>query len=200
MFSLGIRSAFLMGKGKLDSKADESVTRLTLELADIKLNPEEFCQLLREPHAWDILYNSGANPVEPFLKGFKSLELVGTIEGAYLRIDVGLTSYTRFDFKDCSISKIKLELQTGGETSMSCKVTFTPVMTSALTTLFEFLSHSVQLELRGEAPGAQQDLPLNTFTDGGEQSALSNTGQQIARAAEKVERKTRQRKNAEKLN
>lgn len=195
MFSISQRSATLGSKAKADSKEDkkthEEVTFLTFELEELKLSATELCALLREPHAFEALYNTGANPVEPILRGLKSLELAESISQGYVRIDVGVSGYTRFDFKDCKISKIKLELRHGGDTALSCKVTVAPELNAKLATLLEFLGHSVQAELRGEAPGAQADLPLNQFTDGGEQAPMSNTGRQIQAAAAKKERKAR---------
>ena len=108
-----------------------------------------------------------------------------------MRVDVGVSGYTRFDFKSCKLSKIRLELRHGGDTALSCRVMVAPELNAKLATLLEFLGHSVQAELRGEAPGAQADLPLNTFTDGGAQAPMSNTGRQIQAAAGKAERKKR---------
>jgi hypothetical protein len=204
MFSVTKRSAVLSRKAKADSKEDkkthEEVTFLTFELEELKIDSSELGALLREPHAFDALYNTGTNPVEPILRGLKSLELAESISEAYVRIYVGVSGYTRFDFKDCKLSKIKLELRHGGDTALSCKVTVAPELNAKLSTLLEFLGHSVQAELRGEAPGAQGDLPLNTFTDGGEQSPMSNTGRQIQAAAAKKERKARRDAARDNLN
>jgi hypothetical protein len=169
MFSLSKRSATLSGKAKIDGKQKREgttqgtdLTVLTFEFEELKIDAAELGALMREPHAFDALYNSGANPIEPFLRGLKSLELAESIPDAYVRVDVGLSGYTRFDFKACKLSKIRLELRQGGETALSCRVQVAPDMNAKLATLLEFLGHSVQAELRGEAPGAQADLPLNT--------------------------------------
>ncbi len=194
MFSISKRSATLSGKCKADSKEAKdgsNATWLTFELEEFKIDAAELAALLREPHAFEALYNTGANPIEPYLKGLKSLELADSIGEAYVRVDVGLTGFTRFDFKGCKLSKIKLQLRQGGETALSCKVTVAPNLDGKLATLLEFLGHTVQAELRGEAPGAQAELPLNKFTDGGEQAPMSNTGRQIQAAAAKAERKKR---------
>jgi hypothetical protein len=194
MFTITKRSAGLGGKAKADSKElkdGSEVTLLTFELEELKINAAELAALLREPHAYDALYNTGANPIEPYLRGLKHLELAESIADAYVRVDVGLNGYTRFDFKACKLSKIRLELRMGGDTALSCRVTVAPDLNEKLATLLEFLGHSVQAELRGEAPGAQADLPLNKFTDGGAQAPMSNTGRQIQAAAAKVERKKR---------
>ena len=164
MFSLSLRSATLGNKAKADSKEmkdGSEATLLTFELQELKIDANELAALLREPHAFDSLYNTGSNPVEPFLRGLKSLELAESISGAWVRIDVGLSGYTRFDFKECKLAKIKLELRQGGDTALSCKVTVAPELNSKLATLLEFLGHSVQAEVRGEAPGGQAELPLN---------------------------------------
>lgn len=169
MFSLSKRLATLGGKAKIDSKqrregttTGTDLTYMSFELEELKLDAAELGALLREPHAYDSLYNTGASPIEPFLRGLKSLELAESIQDAYVRIDVGLNGYTRFDFKACKLSKIRLELRQGGDTALSCKVQVAPDMNEKLATLLEFLGHSVQAEVRGEAPGAQADLPLNT--------------------------------------
>jgi hypothetical protein len=194
MFSISKRAAVLGGKAKADSKEAKDgseATWLTFELEELKIDANELAALLREPHAFEALYNTGANPIEPYLRGLKSLELSDSIADAYVRIDVGLTGFTRFDFKGCKLSKIKLQLRQGGDTALSCKVTVQPNLDAKLATLLEFLGATVQAELRGEAPGAQVDLPLNSFTDGGEQEPMSNTGRQIQASAARAERKKR---------
>lgn len=193
MFSLSKRSAQMTGKAKADLQdADkgDGVTKVTVELQEIKLDSTEFNALLSEPHAWDCLFNTGANPIEPFLKGLKSLELSESIEGAYVRIDVGLSGYTRFDFKDCKLSKIKLDMRQGGVVAMSCKVQFAPDLDGKFATLFECLGHTVQIELRGESPGAQADLPLNTH-EGDKDPTVSGLGRQIQAAAAREGRKAK---------
>jgi len=164
MFSLTLRSAILAGKAKVDSKDD--ATFLTFNLEELKIDATELAALLREPHAFDALYNTGADPIEPYLRGLKAVELTESIGDAYVRVDVGLSGYTRFDFKSCTLSKIRLELRQGGDTALSCKVKVAPDLDGKLATLLEFLGHTVQAEVRGEAPGAQVDLPLNKFGAG----------------------------------
>jgi hypothetical protein len=203
MITISKRLCVLANKAKADGKEGdngEDFTQLTFELEAISLSANELNMILSEPHAHQVLFNTGKEPIEPYLKSLKAIELKEPMVGAYVCIELGLEGHAKFEFTDCKISKIKLAPALGGDTLMSCKVVVKPALNETLAELLDRLGHTISVEIRGEAPGAQQDLPLNTFTDGGEQATMSNTGRQIQAAAGKAERKRRRQEAADKFN
>jgi hypothetical protein len=177
MLTLDLRPCDLGFKASADGKeATDSAAQmktLSLELENIELSARELNALLCEPHAWEVLFNSGLVPPEPYLKSIKAIELKEASEHAYVTLRVGLEQ-TEFAFADCKLSKLKLEPRVGGKTALSCKVTAVPVLDSSLAYLFEHLGTSIEVELRAHAPGAQQDLPLNNFGDGESSGTLKD--------------------------
>jgi hypothetical protein len=179
---------------KVNAKATEAddgqeFTELTFELEAVSLDATELNAILQEPHAHQVLFNTGVDPTEPYLKSLKALELGAAIEGAYVSVELGLENHVQFEFTDCKISKIKLTLATGGATLMSCRVTVKPTLNDTLAELLERLGHTVTVEIRGEVPGAQQDLPLNRVGHGEQATSSIGTPQQEREKARERERK-----------
>lgn len=169
MLSLSTRDARLGQKysGKpLKAKELESPGLLTFELEEIELDAQELNVLLQEPHAHASLYNHTRDGIRPFLKCFKALELEGAIEGAYLALS-WISASIDFKFTAAKLSAVKLTLGADeGKTLMRCKVTVEPTLDESLAELVAQMGKDVTVELRGEPPGAQQDLALNTHGTG----------------------------------
>jgi len=165
MLTLSRRDCKLGSKQSSDTKeaegAAEPLRMLTFEIEEMMLDKNELNALLSEPHAHGVLYDTGARPVEPYLKCFKALEFEAVTKGAYVELAFGLD--TEIKFTECTLSKIKLSLRVGGLTALSCKVTTASVLDDTLPLLFEQFGKAIECELRAEPPGAQQDLPLNKF-------------------------------------
>ncbi len=166
MLTLNNRPCLLGLKSSTDGKEIDGaeVKLLTLELEDVVLDKRELNVLLGEPHAWNVLYNTGVKPVEPYLKSLKSLELREAVEGAAVTLAFGLNSGVAFT--RVKLSKLKLELKSGGETALSCKLTATPALDTTFAQLLEHLGDGIEVEMRFEPAGQQQDLPLNAFGEG----------------------------------
>lgn len=165
MLTLNSRPCLLGLKSSTDGKEIDGaeVKLLTLELEDVLLDKREVNVLLGEPHAWNVLYNTGVKPVEPY-KSLKSLELREPIDGAAVTLAFGLNSGVAFT--GVKLSKLKLELKSGGETALSCKLTATPALDATFAQLLEHLGDGIEVEMRFEPAGQQQDLPLNAFGEG----------------------------------
>lgn len=153
------------GKTKEPKDGGEKIRLLTFELVDVPLDERELNAFLREPHAYRSLYNDGPDGVTPFLKCFKAMELDKPIDGAYVAITFGLDA-TEMAFADVKLSKIRLTLCDGGRTMLACKVTAAPTLDETLAALIEQFGNDIEVELRAEPPGAQQDLPLNQHGEG----------------------------------
>jgi len=168
VLTLQQRDCLLGGKAKAKTKkaddGDETKT-VELELSRLVLDKAELNALLREPHAWDVLYDTSGDAIEPYLRSIKELEFAKPIEGAWVSIEFGLNSQ-RFEFAEVKLSKVKLSLVTGGETLLSCRFTVAHTDNDTLALMFDQLNSTVLVEIRAEPPGAQRELPLNKFGDG----------------------------------
>ncbi len=185
MLTLNRRNCLLGLKSSTDGKEVDGteVKLLTLELEDIPLEKRELCALLGEPHAWNVLYNN-VRPPEPYLKCLKSLELRAAVEGAAVTLVFGVDE-SSVAMTKVKLSKLKLELKSGGVTNLSCKVTAAPALDATFAQLLEHLGKGIEVEMRFEPDGQQQDLPLNRFSaesppmqpdDGDEEDAENATG------------------------
>lgn len=136
----------------------------SIELEDIPLYKAEFNALLHDPHAWDAVFNDVNGKIEPILKGVKALELAASVQQAYLVITYGLNR-NEVEFKDVRLSKVRLHLR-GGKADeavvMSLKLRGPATLDENFGELMDKLGDSVEVELRFEPPGQQQDLPLNS--------------------------------------
>jgi hypothetical protein len=168
MLNLDRRKCFLGIRSKTDSKhhdgTESKVT--TLELEQIPLEARELNALLAEPHAWDSLFNQTNGVAEPFLKSLKRLELGSPVKQAYVELAYGLHNRT-VRLTECKLTKVKLELLSGGKVHMSCKIVAIAELDEYFGQLIEHLGDPIEIEMRFEPPGQQQDLPLNTFKGDG---------------------------------
>jgi hypothetical protein len=158
---------------KVRDKNGEKVRSLTFQIESFPLDERELCAFLRDPAAWRWMYSDTNGEIVPIQRCFKAHEMAKPVDNAYVEISYGLDG--RVAFADCKLSKIKLAAQDGGETMLSCKVTTQPILDETLAELFERFGSKVEVEIRGEPPGAQQDLPLNQHGEG-EQPAKKRRG------------------------
>lgn len=192
MLILDRRPCLLGLKSSTDGKEidGQEVKLLTLELRELKLDKRELNVLLGEPAAWNVLYNTGVKPPEPYLKSVKSLELAEPIEGAMVTMNFGFP-VLEVALVQVKLSKVKLELQSGGQTHLSCKVTAAPTLDETFGQLVDHLGDGIEVAMRFEPGGAQQDLPLNRFTaesppaepDDGEDDEAAETAKKPKRKA-----------------
>lgn len=168
---------------KVREKNGEKFRLLTFAIEKFPLDERELNAFLRDPTAWRWMYTDRNGEVVPVQTCFKSHELREPIPLAYVAIWYGLGGHVQFT--ECKLSKIKLACQDGGETLLSCKVTSPPILDETLAELFERFGDKVEVEIRGEPPGAQQDLPLNKAGEG-EQPATRKRGRGRPRNGERT--------------
>jgi hypothetical protein len=190
MLSISERTGTMNHRARFHGEEDDDKRALTFQLDGISIERNEINALLQDPHAFESLYDTGANPIAPFLPTIKALELAGNIAGAYVKVQLVTNAAVAFEFTDCDVKKIKLDRQTGGTALMSCRVTTKQAMRANLADLLERLGHAVSIEIRGEAPGAQKDLPLNGHA-GDADPTVSGLGRQIQAAAARDARKAK---------
>jgi len=174
MLNLDQRTCTLGVKSTTDGKEvdGEEVKLLTLVLEEVMLDARELNILLGEPHAWNVLFNTGRVPIEPYLKALKTLELKDPVNDASVDLLFGLDRIA-VSFAKVKLSKIKLELRLGGEAALSCKLTATPDLDETFAQMLEHLGTQIECQMRFEPGGQQQELPLNNFGEG-EQPPVSD--------------------------
>lgn len=138
---------------------------LKIELTDLPLDANELNALLGEPYAHRALYDTSRTGVRPILRALKTLELRSACESARVTLLWSLGA-EQLVFTDAKLAKIRLELQEGGITAMSCTVETEPTLDGWLVALLERLGAGIEVEIHAEHFGAQQDLPLNRHADG----------------------------------
>lgn len=152
--------------GKLVEKDGDEHRTVKFELENIVLEANELNALLGEPHAHRALYDTSRSGVRPFLKCLKALELAKACESARVTLSWSMGA-EQVVFPDAKLTKLKLELQEGGLTAMSCVVESEPALDETLTELLARLGHGIEVEIHAEQYGAQQDLQLgNRFGEG----------------------------------
>lgn len=130
-------------------------------------------RLLRDPHSWDWHFQEVNRELVPRQTCYKSHELARPIPSAFVGVYfAAIGSPVEVEFTECKLSKIKLAPMEGGDTVLSCKVTTPPILDETLPQLFRQFGEVVEIEIRGEPPGAQRDLPLNSV--GGQENPHSD--------------------------
>lgn len=166
MLSLNLRTARLNQdhSGKTHEKDGEVTKLLTFGLDEVELDPSEVGVLTREPHAARALFNDDKGVLRPIFTCFKPMQLAEKIKDAYVL--VRLTGGVEYKFTGCTLSKIRLALEEGGKVILSCKVQCAPALDKGFAKFIDAFGDTAEVELRGEPPGAQADLPLNRHGEG----------------------------------
>lgn len=103
------------------------------------------------------------------VKGVKAIELDEKIEGATVIVRLAAVSVQNgpeFTFNDCRIDKLKLARLESDALQCSYQVTAKPALNAHFGELVARFGHTAMIELRGESPNAQADLPLNSVGNG----------------------------------
>lgn len=175
MLSLGEQDVTLVGKATATvkelakQKDDVDPARVCFEIDGYELSKAQFNSLFSEPHAYDAVHNEkSAGQVEPVFRGIKAIEILGAMVGAYVRVASPLDQARKmFEQPNCKISRMRIVLANTAldihKPVLSCKIEHSGGDASAIKALIEKLGKTVRVEIRGEQPGQQKDLPLNTF-------------------------------------
>jgi hypothetical protein len=167
MLSLNLRPARLNQdhSGKSHEKEGQVTKLLKYGLDDIPLDAQEMGVITQEPYAARALYDEDKQGVKrPFLACFNPLHFNESIEGAYVM--VRLKGGKELKHTECKLTGISFTKTEGGTTLMSLKVTTAPALDASLAEFYSQFGEQVDVEIRGELPGAQKDLPLNSHGAG----------------------------------
>ena len=201
MLTVTQRLGTLDAKAKLatrTAKDGEGYSQLVFEVTEVEVDDTEVNAIFSTPQAYVAM-----KALHKAVKGIKAIELEEKFEGATVVVRLAAVSAvngSEFTFSDCRIDKIKFGALESESMMLSYRVTAKPALDVRFGELVSRFGHTAIVELRADSPLAQKDLPLNSFTDGGEQVSMSNTGRQIQAAAAKKERKARRDAAADSLN
>jgi hypothetical protein len=166
MLRLDLRPAKLNQdhKGKATEKDGVVTQQLTFGVEDIPVDEHEIAVITGEKTAARAMYDYSDGVPRPLFTCFKPYEIDGSIDHAYVKVRV--SGGEEFEFVDSKLTKVRFKPQVGGQTLMSMKVTSPPALTEAYARLVAQFGHTVDIEIRGDLPTDQQDLPLNTHGTG----------------------------------
>lgn len=167
MLMLTQRLGTLDPKAKLatrTAKDGEEYSQLVFEVTDLEVTDVEVNAVFASPHAYDAL-----KALHAAVKGIKAIELDEKIEGATVIVRLAAVSVQNgpeFTFNDCRIDKLKFARLESESLSCSYRVTAKPALNGQFGELVARFGHTAMIELRGESPNAQGDLPLNSVGKG----------------------------------
>jgi hypothetical protein len=175
MLTLTQRLGTLDPKAKLatrTAKDGEEYSQLVFEVTELEVDESEVNALRSSPHA----YRAMKSLFEAD-KGIKAIEFDEKIEGATVVVRLAAVSAQNgpeFTFSDCRIDKLKLGRLESDALHLRYRVTAKPALNSLFGELVARFGHTAMIELRGESPNAQADLPLNSV--GANESARPSLG------------------------
>lgn len=187
MLTLSQRLGTLDAKAKLatrTAKDGEEYSQLVFEVTELEVTDAEVCAIFASPNAYRAI-----KALHQAVKGVKSIELEEKIEGATVIVRLAAVSVQNgpeFTFNGCRIDKIRLGRLESDALQCSYRVTAKPALNGHFGELVARFGHTAMIELRGESPNAQADLPLNS-TGANERgtSSIGTPSQERERAAKR---------------
>jgi hypothetical protein len=93
-----------------------------------------------------------------------------------------------FVFNDCRVDKLRLERLESDALKFGYRVTAKPALNAQFGDLVARFGHTAMVEIRGESPNAQTDLPFNSVGAGENGTSSIGTPEQERERAAKRER------------
>lgn len=175
MLTLTQRLGTLDPKAKLatrTAKDGEEYSQLVFEVTGLDVDDTEVNAVFGSPQAYDAIKAMFAA-----VKGVKAIECDEKLEGATVVVRLAAVSAQNgpeFTFNDCRIDKLKFDRTESESLLCSYRVTAKPALNGQFGELVARFGHTAMIELRGESPNAQADLPLNSVGAG--EHATSSIG------------------------
>lgn len=169
--------------GRREKHGEDNVSAADIPVVGFMLVADELNELLEEPHAHKLLFNtrSGGKADQPVFRKLKTFAHTDKYEGCAVTFTLGINREP-IELKDVKVSKIRLEPMAGGLTAMSFSIACTEGAEKCVGKLLGRLDSEVDVELTlGEvveekAAAKQQDLPINNFGDGEAPEASTDEG------------------------
>lgn len=189
MYTLTQRLATLDPKAKLatrTAKDGDEYSQLVFEVGEQEVTDVEVNAIFSSPNAFRAI-----KALHAAVKGIKAIELDEKIEGATIVIRLAAVSAQNgpeFTFAKCVVDKLRLERLESEALKLSYRVTAKPALNGNFGQLVERFGHTAMIELRGESPTAQDDLPLNSVGAGEKGTSSVGTPEQERERAAQRER------------
>lgn len=193
MLTLAQRLGTLDAKAKLatrTAKDGEEYSQLVFEVTELEVDESEVNALRSSPHA----YRAMKSLFEAD-KGILAIEFDEKIEGATVVVRLAAVSVQNgpeFVFNACRVDKIKLGRLESDALHLRYRVTAKPALNAHFGELVARFGHTAMIELRGDSPNAQADLPLNQVGAGEKGTSSIGSPEQERDRAAKRERKIAQ--------
>lgn len=182
--------------GTLDAKArfanrtakdGDEYAQLVFEVTEQEVTDVEVNAIFANPNAYRSIKAMFRD-----CAGVKAVEFDEEIEGATVVVRVAAVSVKNgpeFTFDGCRVDKLWFGRLESEALAFSYRVTAKPALNGQFGQLVERFGHSAMIELRGESPNAQENLPLNSV--GAHESGTSSLGtpEQEREAARENERR-----------
>lgn len=194
MLTLTQRLGTLDPKAKLatrTAKDGEEYSQLVFEVTDLEVTDLEVNAVFASPHAYDAF-----KALHAAVKGIKAIELDEKIEGATVVVRLAAVSVQNgpeFTFNDCRIDKLKFGRLESESLACSYRVTAKPALNGQFGELVARFGHTAMIELRGESPNAQGDLPLNSVGESERGTSSIGTPEEERESAHARQREIAQR-------
>lgn len=175
MLTLTQRLGTLDPKAKLatrTAKDGEEYSQLVFEVTELDVDENEVNAMRASPNAYRAIKSLFEAD-----KGIRAVEFDENIEGATVVVRLAAVSVQNgpeFTFNDCRIDKLKLGRQESDALKLRYRVTAKPALNAQFGELVSRFGHTAMIELRGESPNAQQEMPLNRV--GANQAGTSSIG------------------------
>lgn len=190
MLTLTQRLGTLDPKAKLatrTAKDGEEYSQLVFEISDQEVTDTEVNAVLSSPQAYDAI-----KAVFAAVKSIKAVEIDEKIEGATIIVRVAAVSAQNgpeFTFDGCRVDKIKFGRLESEALTFAYRVTAKPALNGQFGELVARFGHTAMIELRGESPSAQTELPLNSVGVNERTTPSIGTPEQERESARERERK-----------
>lgn len=141
---------------KPEHHGDEPVMAMDLKVSNIKIGEEELNILLSEPRASNILFNTreGGKFIEPVLRTVEHLPIKGLTKDVQVEFTIGTTV---LKYAGCTMKSLHVELEQGGDASLSLSLRCLPPMRSELR-LIERAGQEVRIALHAPKFDAADDV------------------------------------------
>lgn len=189
MLTMTQRLGTLDAKAKIatrTAKDGEEYSQLVFEVTELEVTDTEVNAIFASPNAYRAI-----KALHDAVKGVKAIELDEKIEGATVVVRLAAVSAVNgpeFTFSDCRVDKLKLARLESNALQCSYRVTAKPALNAHFGELVARFGHTAMIELRGESPNAQADLPLNSVGNGERGTSSIGTPEQEREKAHARER------------
>jgi hypothetical protein len=139
-----------------------NVRTLKLGLREIPIDENELNALFGQAHAYRSIYDTGSDPITPYLQGIKAHELEDAWENAHVVLWYEMGA-TKIELKKAKLTKIRVTPREGGESWLAVSIEGEPPLNRKLAEIIERTGTDIECEISAASKADQQQLALNRF-------------------------------------